>query len=82
MDDSVTNTSGGVLKFGVLERERQARFREGLSTPSDAVGRRHGYLLALGCEEENLFSGAARRGRCVPVLRGAQHQVVAGRGER
>ena len=60
MDDSVTNTSDGVLKFGVLERERQARFREGLSTPSDAVGRRHGYLLALGCEEENLF----------PALRG------------
>ena len=60
MDDRVTNTSGGVSKFGVLERERQARFREGLSTPSDTVGRRHAYLLALGCEEENLF----------PTLRG------------
>ena len=60
MDDRVTNTSGGVSKFGVLERERQARFREGLSTPSDTVGRRHAYLLALGCEEENLF----------PALRG------------
>ena len=60
MDDRVTSTSGGVSKFGVLERERQARFREGLSTPSDAVGRRHDYLLALGCEEENLF----------PTLRG------------
>ena len=60
MDDRVTNTSGGVAKFGVLERERQARFREGLSTPSDTVGRRHAYLLALGCEEENLF----------PALRG------------
>ena len=56
MDDRVNNTSGGVSKFGVLERERQARFREGLSTPSDTVGRRHAYLLALGCEEENLFS--------------------------
>ena len=60
MDDRVTNTSGGVAMFGVLERERQARFREGLSTPSDTVGRRHAYLLALGCEEENLF----------PALRG------------
>ena len=60
MDDRVNNTSGGVSKFGVLERERQARFREGLSTPSDAVERRHDYLLALGCEEENLF----------PTLRG------------
>ena len=60
MDDRVTNTSSGVAKFGVLERERQARFREGLSTPSDTVGRRHAYLLALGCEEENLF----------PALRG------------
>ena len=60
MDDRVNNTSGGVSKFGVLERGRQARFREGLSTPSDTVGRRHAYLLALGCEEENLF----------PTLRG------------
>ena len=60
MDDSVTNTSGAVSNFGVFERERQARFREGMSTPSDAVGRRHDYLLALGCEEENLF----------PTLRG------------
>ena len=52
--------SGGVGNFGVLERKRQAVFREGLTTPSDGIGQRHDYLLALGCEEENLF----------PTLRG------------
>ena len=55
MHDSATSTSRGISSFGTLERERQARSREGLSTPSDAIGRRHGYLLALGCEAENLF---------------------------
>ena len=50
------SVSGGIANFGVLERKRQAVFRKGLATPSDAIGRRHDYLLALGCEEENLFS--------------------------
>ena len=40
---------------GAFERERQAVFREGHTTPSDAIGLRHHFLLALDCEEENLF---------------------------
>ena len=62
-----TTTSGdaasvpaGAGNFGQLERKRQAAFRKGLTTPTDPVGLRHDYLLALGCEEENLF----------PTLRG------------
>ena len=43
----------------------QAAFREGLTTPTDAVGLKHDYLLALGCEEENLF----------PTLRGEDGAV-------
>ena len=42
-------------QFGREERLRQARFRESLSAPSDAFGRRHGHLLALGHELENLY---------------------------
>ena len=41
--------------YGRTERERQARFRENLTTPTDALGRRYRYLLALGREEENLY---------------------------
>ena len=48
------------MNFGLLTRKRQAVFRKGLTLPSDAIGRRHGHLLALGCEVENLF----------PALRG------------
>ncbi len=62
-----TATSGGAASvparagsFGQRERRRQAAFRKGLTTPTDAVGLKHDYLLALGCEEENLF----------PTLRG------------
>ena len=55
MDDRVTKFAGGVSDFGALERKRQAAFREGLTAPSDAIGRRHDYLLALGHEEENLY---------------------------
>ena len=57
-----TTTSGdaasvpaGAGTFGQRERKRQAAFRKGLTTPTDAVGLRHDYLLALGCEQENLF---------------------------
>ena len=64
---SETTTSGdpasvpaGAGNFGQRERKRQAAFRKGLTTPTDPVGLRHDYLLALGCEEENLF----------PTLRG------------
>lgn len=46
--------------FGRTERQRQARFRENLSEPTDLIGHRHGHLLALGREEENL----------IPSLRG------------
>ena len=59
--------------FGDAARKRQARFRDTSPTisergrsPSDDQGRRHGHLLALGCEEENLYpslrggSGARR----------------------
>lgn len=63
-----TTTSGdaagvppaGAGSFGQRERKRQAAFRKGLTTPTDAVGLKHDHLLALGCEEENLF----------PTLRG------------
>ena len=62
-----TTTSGdaasvpaGAGNFGQRERKRQAAFRKGLTTPTDPVGLRHDYLLALGREEENLF----------PTLRG------------
>ena len=48
--------------FGTRERRRQALFRNESQTvssngrsPTDDTGRRHGYLLGLGCEEENLF---------------------------
>ena len=58
-----TTTSGdaasglaGAGNFGQRERKRQAAFRKGLTTPTDAVGLKHDYLLALGCEEENLFA--------------------------
>ena len=64
---SETTTSGGAASvptgagnFGQCERKRQAAFRKGLATPTDPVGLRHDYLLALGREEENLF----------PTLRG------------
>ena len=66
------NTSGdaasgpaGPGSFGQRERKRQAAFRKGLTTPTDPVGLRHDYLLALGCEEENLF----------PTLRGENGAV-------
>lgn len=48
--------------FGTRERRRQARFRSESPTvsalgrsPTDDKGRRHGHLLALGREEENLY---------------------------
>lgn len=54
--------------FRNLVLRRQARFKETSSTvseqgrcPSDELGRRHGHLLALGYEDENLY----------PSLRGA-----------
>ena len=57
---AVASVPAGTKSFGQRERKRQAAFREGLTAPTDAVGLRHGYLLAAGCEEENLF----------PTLRG------------
>ena len=46
--------------FGKTERQRQARFRRKMSAPTDPAGQRHGHLLALGQEDENLY----------PTLRG------------
>ena len=65
MNETITSgdpASGptGAGSFGQRERKRQAAFRKGLTTPTDPVGLRHDYLLALGCEEENLY----------PTLRG------------
>ena len=55
--------------FGREARERQARFRaespsisEQGRAPSDDTGRRHGHLLAVGSEDENLY----------PSLRGGE----------
>ena len=48
------SVAGGAGNFGALERKRRAAFRAELTTPSDAIGRRHDYLLALGYKEENL----------------------------
>ena len=58
--DNTNSRSGSAGNFGALERKRQAAFRTGLTAPTDAIGLRHDYLLALGCEEENLY----------PTLRG------------
>jgi len=56
-----------VSSFGRQERQRQAEFRDAsptisgeARTPSDPKGQRYGYLLALACEDENLY----------PALRG------------
>ncbi len=52
----------GMRSFGAIARKRQAEFRNSSPTinqrarsPSDDKGRRHGHLLALGCEDENLY---------------------------
>ena len=51
-----------IRSFGAAARRRQAEFRkssptisESAKSPSDDKGRRHGHLLALGCEDENLY---------------------------
>jgi len=49
------------VSFGKVELQRQARFRWQMSVPTDSIGQRHGHLLALGREDENLY----------PTLRGA-----------
>lgn len=45
--------------FGIAAREQQARFRRTLCMPArtqtDVKGQRHGHLLALGYEDENLY---------------------------
>jgi hypothetical protein len=55
--DSISNPA-----YQLLLRRQQAIFRATSATisdavrrPDDAMGWRHGHLLALGCEEENLF---------------------------
>ena len=52
---AAAGVSGRAGSFGARERRRQAAFRKGLTTPLDAIGLRHDYLLAHGCEEENLY---------------------------
>ena len=51
-----------VFRFGERERRRQAEFRDAsptisgkARTPNDPRGQRYGYLLATGCEDENLY---------------------------
>ena len=58
--------------FGKAARKQQAEFRATSSTisdqgrsPSDDKGQRHGHLLAIGCEDENLFpSLRGEKGAC------------------
>ncbi len=52
----------GMSNFGRAARRRQAEFRnssptisERAKSPSDDKGLRHNHLLALGCEDENLY---------------------------
>ena len=70
MNEATTSGDGASVparagSFGQRERRRQAAFRKGLTTPTDAIGLKHDHLLALGCEEENLF----------PTLRGEDGAV-------
>ena len=62
--------------FGRRERRRQASFRNESPTvsaigrsPTDDKGRRHGHLLALGCEEENLYPPLRGKGGASRFLR-------------
>ena len=65
MSGGAARVYGGAGSFGARERRRQAAFRKGLTAPSDAIGQRHDYLLALGCEEENLYpSPRGEHGAC------------------
>lgn len=55
--------------FGNQARRRQETFRNSSTTlteaarsPADGIGKRNGHLLALGCEEQNLY----------PALRGSE----------
>ncbi len=57
------------VAYRLVLREQQAGFRAASPTisdagrhPDDPMGRRHGHLLALGCEEENLFPPLRRSG--------------------
>ncbi len=61
------------MRFGIQARAQQARFRDTLSasarTPDDDTGRRHGHLVALGHEQENLFPGLRGPGGALDVFR-------------
>lgn len=58
-------------EFGVAARQRQASFRTSQTislqgrSPTDPSGQRNQYLLALGCEEENLYPGIRGYGGAV-----------------
>ena len=65
--------------FGTREKRRQARFRDESPTisakgrsPTDDMGLRHGHLLALGCEEENLYPPLREIGGAIRFLRDRQ----------
>ena len=63
--------------FSRVARQRQARFRDTSPTispqgrnPSDDKGLRNPHLLALGCEEENLYPGIRGPGGAVAFFLG------------
>ena len=60
------------MRFGLIARSQQARFRATLPaaarTPTDDKGRRHGHLLACGHEHENLIPELRGPGGAVDVF--------------
>ena len=65
--------------FEDIAKKRQTHFRQTSATvsqqgrsPSDAHGQKYGYLLSVGCEEENLY----------PPLRGCELSASFGRHTR
>ena len=61
------------MRFEILGRRRQAAF-QGISakgrSPDDAKGQRNPHLLALGCEEENLYPGIRGAGGAIEFFCG------------
>ncbi len=74
---------------GELERERQERFRNTSETisalgkaPRDEKGRRHGYLLGLEAELDNLFPGIRKSAPAFFRDRGIKWWTAAVSGDR
>src|SRR5687767_1165375 len=77
--------------FAKVERQRQALFRERSTTisaaaraPSDEKGMRHGHLLGLGYEEENLVPEIRAEGGATGFFadRGIKWHKTASSGDR